>query len=93
MSATECGDRRSKIAVTLKVHLNACGLCGGHDERTLCHTLSCPLHRSKEQRSGEPREAGHGSDIALAVARGLQWLHANDIVHQDLRPSKGETAC
>ena len=32
------------------------------------------------------RELGRGRDITLSVARGLQWLHAQGILHQDLRP-------
>lgn len=43
-------------------------------------------------RGGEAlgrRELGRGRDIMLSVARGLQWLHAHDILHQDLRPDNG----
>ena len=44
------------------------------------------------QQQGAPnssRDQGAGQHIALAVARGLHWLHTHGIVHGDIRPSKG----
>lgn len=51
-----------------------------HETCMLLHCRSWP---------GMSKIPGKGRDIALAVARALHWLHSNDLVHLDLRPSKG----
>jgi len=57
--------------------------------RWYCECLSSCATRRKSKDSGAKRQQGAGQHIALAVARGLHWLHTNGIVHGDLRPSKG----
>ena len=58
--------------------------------KTMQHA-QCPSAQCRQQQ-GAPnssRDQGAGQHIALAVARGLHWLHTHGIVHGDIRPSKG----
>jgi len=46
-----------------------------------------PLRRNPEP--GSPRQPGLGKQIALDVARGLEFLHTQHIVHLDLKSPNG----
>ena len=51
--------------------------------------FECGGYRQQQGAPHSSGEQGAGQHIALAIARGLHWLHTHGIVHGDVRPSKG----